>query len=312
MTTVPILLIAFNRPENTKKVLEALEVVKPQFLFVAADGPRKTHPEDVRKCSQTRDLFNTLPWKCTIHKLFRNENFGCGKGPSDAISWFFQNVEEGIILEDDCFPSPDFFFFCEVMLSKYRYETKVFQIAGTNFLETWKSNNQGYHFSIFSHTWGWATWKRVWEKYDYTLTNWGTEDSYNQLQVKLNRKKEFAKLKSIFDNTKENNKGITWWDFQFCFTILINDGLCLVPSVNLITNIGVGPDSTHTNNPSDIGTPSLPLFTLDRSKVLRDYPLIADKTFDKKYFKRSFLKPAKLHRRLIKLILRLVSGLKNN
>lgn len=308
MYQTPILLIIFNRPATTQQVFNAIKQVKPKFLFVAADGPRPTMPDDKEKCKQARAIIEQIDWDCDIKILFREKNLGCGCGPAEAITWFFENVEEGIILEDDCLPSNDFFRFAETMLHKYKDNDKIMLVAGTNFLGSWKSKKQAYFFSSFIHTWGWASWQRAWSLYDYELSDWGEKKSLSQFKKNIATRRMYNRLMYIFDYTKANLSSITWWDFQWCYCVLKNGGLCVVPSVNLITNLGIGSDSSHTTNPNNLATPILKTYVL-KGNLLDDMPLVAELPFDKKFFKKIFLKKRNLITRSIKFLRRNIKKL---
>lgn len=286
MYQTPILFIIFNRPDTTQQVFNAIKNIQPKYLYVAADGARKNKPDDIEKCKQAREIIQQVDWDCEVKTLFRNENRGCGRGPAEAITWFFENVEEGIILEDDCLPGNDFFRFSETMLNKYRDNEKVMLIGGTNFLNTWKSEKQSYHFSSFIHTWGWATWRQAWNKYNFELKGWGTKESVYLLKHNVKTTRMFKRFKYIFDYTKKNIASVTWWDFQWCYCVLINGGLCVVPSVNLITNLGVGTDSTHTTNLTDSSTPVLKSEHL--GELIENNFIMQDIDFDKEFFLKAF------------------------
>src|SRR6266550_5208861 len=167
---VPVLLIVFNRPDVTAQVLEALAKVRPRRLFVAADGPRSDSATDVELCRQTREVACNPDWKCEVVSLLQNENLGCGRGESAAMSWFFDHVEEGIILEDDCLPSSSFFDFCAYLLDKYRDHERVGSIGGNFFLPDMVQIGQPYYFSKYLQAWGWATWRRTWQHYRFDLS----------------------------------------------------------------------------------------------------------------------------------------------
>lgn len=242
MYKVPILFLVFNRPDTTKIVFEAIRKVKPKRLFIAADGPRK-HKNEEQKCVQAREIALNIDWPCEVNTLFRNENLGCGLAVSQAISWFFSKVEEGIILEDDCLPSTSFFCFCEQLLIKYKYNERIFHISGNNFQNGFWRGSGDYYFSKFSHSWGWATWRRAWLLYNYNI--------YID-KVVLERNfpgKRFRRLKhnwySNFDDLQK--KHINTWDYQWHYTCWVNDALSIIPNKNLVLNIGFGIDSTHTS-----------------------------------------------------------------
>src|SRR6478736_1770065 len=167
----PILFIVFNRPDTTRVVFEAIRKVKPKKLYIAADGIRSKVKSDEENCAKVRAIVNDVDWECDVKTLFHEENLNCGKAPSTAISWLFENEEEGIILEDDCLPSTSFFLFCEELLERYRYDSRVMHIGGNNFLNGWqKDNDYSYYFSRSGHIWGWATWRRAWNKFDFDIS----------------------------------------------------------------------------------------------------------------------------------------------
>ena len=106
----PLLLITWRRPHTLRKVIDAIRPFAPSLLFVACDGPNPDRPGEVDKVAATRALIdNEIDWPCQISRLYSDANQGCRLGVSHAITWFFNHVEEGIILEDDCVPHPDFF-----------------------------------------------------------------------------------------------------------------------------------------------------------------------------------------------------------
>ena len=161
MFEVPVLLLVFNRPGTAQQVFDAIKEIKPRQLFVVADGPRPDKPDDVLKCEATRKIFNGIDWQCELKTLFRDENRGCGRGPAEAITWFFEQIEEGIILEDDCVPDESFFTYCRQLLHKYRDDEGVFMITGTNALKAWRPTRSSYFYSAFEHSLGWTTWLRT-------------------------------------------------------------------------------------------------------------------------------------------------------
>ncbi len=242
MFNTPILFIVFNRPDTTKKVFEAIRNVRPKELFVAADGPRKNIAGDSELCEEVRKIATTIDWDCKLTTLFRDKNLGCGVGPSEAITWFFENVEEGIILEDDVLPTQSFFHFCKEMLTKFKEDLQIMHVSGNNF-ELSEIGLDCYYLSKIPHSWGWATWRRAWEKFDFKLVNFKDDQICN-----------YFKHPSI-DNYWHNIFRLTkkeWhehvWDYQWIFAIFHNNGLSVIPQRNLVSNIGFGEDSTHTSD----------------------------------------------------------------
>lgn len=239
-----VLFLVFNRPDTTRQVFEAIRKAKPPRLYVAADGPRADKPGEAEKVGQVRRIATQVDWECEVETLFREKNLGCRVAVSSAITWFFENEEEGIILEDDCLPSQSFFWFCEELLERYRDDERIMHISGDNFQNGLKRGDATYYFSKISHIWGWATWKRAWKFYDVNI------GSFPQF-------KEKRKMKDVFDSKREQNywsrilqsvydgKNDTW-DYQWNYTVWTQNGLCVLPNINLVSNIGYGNNSTHT------------------------------------------------------------------
>ncbi|KKQ10956.1 MAG: nucleotide-diphospho-sugar transferase [candidate division TM6 bacterium GW2011_GWF2_36_6] len=260
----PVLFIIFNRPSTTKLVFNQIKKVKPKKLFIAADGPRPGNLNDVVNCSKARKIVNEIDWNCQVYTLFRDENLGCGRAVSSAINWFFKNVEEGIILEDDCLPDESFFAFCSLMLDKYRFDKQVMMISGTNFLFNKIENSNGYFFSKTYFAWGWATWRRAWNLYNFEIDDWN-----RQRDTKLGRLRKIFRHRDVVDYWCENfdkivNKKIDTWDYQWCYSCIFNDGLSLNPISNLISNIGL--IGAHGSGKSIFL--ELPTKKIDTSKIL--------------------------------------------
>lgn len=248
-TKSPVLFIIFNRPGTTGQVFERIREAKPTRLYVAADGPRASKQNEDALCSLTRSIIDGVDWPCEVKTLFRNENLGCKEAVSSAIDWFFEHEEEGIILEDDCLPAPTFFSFCDTMLEKYRYDTRVRHITGCNLQFGKKWGDASYYFSNMTHVWGWAGWRRVWADYDKTLNRYN-DDVAENLRVIFPDPFIVSSLKTIFEEVKEGK--IDTWDYQLDFANFFNSGLTIIPNENLISNIGFGNGATHTLDKDDI------------------------------------------------------------
>lgn len=210
----PILFIVFNRPETTNAVLESIRSVRPLYLYVAADGPRAGVEADLSSCEAARRIATTTDWPCELRTRFRDSNVGCGLNVSSAISWFFDNVEQGIILEDDCVPGRSFYPFCEELLEYHSEHARVMHIGGDNFQYGHVRGKASYYYSRFAHVWGWASWRRAWKAYDFNLRPaWELRDT---------------------------------WDTQWQLSIERAGGVAIVPNVNLVKNVGFGEAATHT------------------------------------------------------------------
>jgi hypothetical protein len=283
----PVLFVVFNRIDTTSIVFESIKHARPKKLYIAADGPRPNNASDAEKCQLIRDLVVKVDWDCELKTLFREENLGCGLGPAGAYDWFFENEEEGIILEDDCLPDPTFFQYCQEMLEKYRHDTKIMHITGSNFQKGWQNDKDySYYFSSYPHEWGWATWRRAWKLYDFKVEKYPELDEKNYFKGYFDswfeRKYRLAKIARSYNNPNAN-----WWDYQWSFALFSHSGLSIIPNVNMIENIGFGADATHTLSTSD---------ELKQNKIHPiQFPLkhpsfiIRDNKSDHRYFKALYL-----------------------
>jgi hypothetical protein len=268
----PILFIVFNRPDVTAKVFETIKKTKPRRLYVAADGPRQDEINDIERVAKVRKIATAVDWPCEVKTLFREKNLGCKYGCSTAISWFFEHEEQGIILEDDCFPHQDFFYFCQTLLYYYLNENKILAITGDNFQNNHKRGKASYYFSKYFHCWGWATWRRAWQYYDSEIKFWPDWKNSSDWKNKLPDKVERRYWKNIFDLVYK--KKIDTWDYSFTASILKKRGLVATPNVNLVSNIGFDQDGTHVKI-FDEKIASLPIEALTEfyhpKKIEQDY-----------------------------------------
>lgn len=236
----PILFLVFNRPETTNIVWKEIRKIKPNQLFIAADAPRIHHPEDIVKCKQVREIFNSIDWPCHHSLLYREEHLGCKLAVSTAISWFFENVQHGIILEDDCLPDISFFTFCETMLIKFKDQKNIFHITGNNFQHSIQRGAGSYYFSKYAHIWGWATWKRAWSTYSLTLTDWNQFQRSRLFSELFSSTTELNFWKNKFNKYHSNPQVNNYWSLQWQYTCWLHGALTITPQQNLVTNIGLG------------------------------------------------------------------------
>jgi hypothetical protein len=239
----PILFLVFNRLDTASKVFGMIKKIKPRKLFVASDGPRNdAEAENVHKVRRMVEV--GIDWECELEVLYREKNLGCKQAVSEAMDWFFDRVEEGIILEDDCLPDQSFFSFCQNLLEEYRNDNRVMHIGGTNFQHGKTRGKDSYYFSKFSHIWGWATWRRAWKLYDVNMKSYPEFVKSNTISQIWNERYLqcfwIKALNSVYDGKLDT------WDHQWTYAVWINGGLSIVPNENLVTNIGFGVNATHT------------------------------------------------------------------
>lgn len=267
----PVLLIAWRRPQTISIVIDAIRQVSPNRLFIACDGPNPAHPGEAEKVEATRKVIeDRIDWHCNISRLYSDENQGCRLGPIRAINWFFEQVDEGIILEDDCVPHPDFFAYCATLLQRYREDRRVWCIGGSNFQRGNIRGKGSYYFSRYPHTWGWATWRRCWDHYDADLRSWPKVRQSTYLDSIFEDRYEQLHWSEFWERLYTNALPNTCWDYQWCLTCMVNGGLTALPNHNLVRNIGFDADATHT--PYANAEPgSLARFVIDSTSQLEGF-----------------------------------------
>lgn len=268
----PVAFIIFNRPDKTERVFAEIAKAKPPKLLVIADGPRANRIGEAEKCDATRAIIKRIDWPCEVLTNFSDVNLGCKNRVASGIDWVFEQVEEAIILEDDCLPHPTFFRFCEELLSYYRDDERIGMISGDNFQFGEQRTEASYYFSRYSHIWGWATWRRAWKHYDREANNWPAIKSTGWLKVLISSIKERKYWNNIFQEVYDGK--IDTWDYQWVLTVWSQGMISIMPNVNLISNIGFGNDATHTHGISiyaDLNTEAMQ-FPLRHPKVLLPHP----------------------------------------
>lgn len=282
----PVLFLIYKRLETTKRVFEIIRKVRPPKLYIAGDGPKdwvKGEPEKVRAVREF--VSNNIDWDCAVKTLFRDKNLGCGIAVSEALSWFFQNEEQGIILEDDTLPSISFFWFCEKLLEIYKDDKRIGMISGNNFQDGIKRGDGDYYFSSFAHIWGWASWRDRWEGYDFKLDSFSDDKFIEEI---WDDKKMIKFWKRVFWITKRGK--INNWDAQWCFHLWKRKMLTILPNVNLVTNIGAGLDATF-DKVKQKGVSEIPNYEIDIYDLKHPSMIIRDTQADQYTFEKYIYKP---------------------
>lgn len=239
----PVLFLIFNRPIETSEVFSRIREYRPRKLFIAADGPRSNSPDDQELCAETKLIIERIDWDCKINTLFREDNLGCKRAVESAISWFFEHVQEGIILEDDCVPHGNFFHFCHELLVENRHNEKIALIAGFNPIDS-RDFSHEYRYSSYAGIWGWATWKRAWEHYSPTFDGLADFLDSARLNQILNSPEEAAYWSETF--LKESVQNQRSWAYPWLYSWWRRGAKGILPTVNLVSNIGFGAAATHT------------------------------------------------------------------
>lgn len=248
MLNAPVLFLIYNRPSPTARVFEAIRKAQPRYLFIAGDGAKNT--EDAQKVAEARAIITKIDWNCEVKTLFRNENLGCGIAVRQAITWFFQSVESGIIIEDDCLVENSFFSYCETLLAHYAYQEQVMVVSAMSF-QLYPQKKQdiaqsSYYFSNFSQIWGWATWRRAWEKLDFDMIGWDEfvrTEKIKQITPHRQAQRFWIQYLQSYKDKNPNLWATRWW-----FSVWQARGLTIAPYINLVSNIGFGSDGTNAKS----------------------------------------------------------------
>lgn len=286
--TTPIAFIIFNRPDTTGQVFAEIAKARPPKLLIIGDGPRPNKVGEAERVATTRAIINKVDWPCEVLTNFSKTNLGCKKRVSSGIDWVFEEVEEAIILEDDCLPDPSFFRFCQEMLEHYRDDLRIGMISGDNFQFGRTKGKESYYFSKYTHIWGWATWRNRWKAYDVNMGLWPQVRDQGRLQDLILEKKEVSYWRSILERVYQGK--IDTWDYQWSFANWRMGRINILPSVNLISNIGFGLDATRTIIPSPLA--NLPIQVMQFPLL---HPVLfirshdADRLSDRRCFRRPLI-----------------------
>lgn len=293
-SNVPVLMVFFNRPEPLQKVFEAVKKAKPKILFIAQDGAREGNQTDAENVARCREVVKNIDWDCDVHYDYSEINLGCGRRMSSAISWAFESVDRLMILEDDCVPGEDFFPFCEELLERYEDDKRISMISAMNHLGTYENENKdSYLFCHSGAIWGWATWKRQWDMYDFELKNISDADVFKIIKDSAfpgYYKADLARQGRDRISKLQKGEKLSSWTFQFNILRVLNNQLTIVPTKNMVSNVGITADSTHASGSlKQIPKALRPIFFMVHRKM--EFPLIhpqfiyADNVFDKKVWK---------------------------
>lgn len=297
--TAPVLLIAFNRPDTTIITFESIRKVKPQKLYIAIDGPRNNKPDEPELCKEVLKITKQIDWDCEAKYLIREQNLGCKLGVTSAISWSLEKEERIIVIEDDIVAVPAFFSFAEELLEKYKDDERIAMISANQYTPI--KMEDSYLFTKYGHIWGWATWKRVWDKFDVFLPDIESsvigglsEFSYiNNSEHKYHQKYFSLWMEKILSKTENA------WGPQFVFFRHRNNLLSIAPRVNLASNIGT--TSSRTDNVAKINEHYFPA---DKSFYLLDHPkkVELNTAYDYHHFKKHIINKSTLIKRIFRKV----------
>jgi hypothetical protein len=265
----PVVFLIHKRPDTTEKVFQEIARARPRQLFVVADGPAPGNAREARRCAESREIVRAISWDCEVLRNYADMRLGLKRRISSGLDWAFSQVEEAIILEDDCAPHPDFFRFCENLLSHFRDDPRIMMISGNNFQERARPCTATYYFSRIAHIWGWATWRRAWQCYDVGMTAFPRFVSERRIDSILPDTAMQAHYLDLLRGTYDDQ--IDNWGYRWQFAVWNRGGLVATPNSNLVSNIGFGPDATHTPTPHPLfaNRPTYPLDVIEHANDVR-------------------------------------------
>ena len=243
----PVIFLVFNRPDLTAAVFERIRAARPPELLVVCDGPRAGIVDEPEKVAAVREIIERgVDWPCQVHREYAVENMGCRDRVASGLTWAFSKVEEAIVIEDDCLPEPSFFGFCEELLERYREDSRIMHIAGTNLAAPYLRLRASYWFSHQPAIWGWASWRRAWQHYDLEMRAW--DERSREFRTSFASRWEAQYWLPIVDLARYQGKKATTWDFAWMFACRVRRGMCIMPTNNLVQNIGFGDSASHTTD----------------------------------------------------------------
>ena len=281
ISIAPVVILLYNRPSHVKHIIDSLSTIKPNKIYLVADGPSSSKDQEL--CQEARRAAENIAWKCHVVKIYSDEHFGLRKRVVTGLNEVFSKEPMAIILEDDCIPDPSFFKYCDTLLKEYKNNKDILSIAGFNNNPTKKRGNS-YHFSKYVESWGWATWSRAWQLYDDTMIDWPNLRRTDWLRKYTGSFWESIYWKYIFDLTYQGKYDS--WAYRWMYSAFLYKSLTAVPSDNLITNIGFGPEATHTKHKSNHPSSSQMNFPVRHPKLVR-----VNKAEDSAYISRIYKRP---------------------
>jgi len=254
---VPVVIIGFNRPDVLEQLFQVLRIAAPKKVFVIADGPREDVPEDIENCAKVIELFRSIDWTDDVTEIFSDTNMGCNHRIPTGITEVMRHVDRAIILEDDCIPHISFFKFCEEMLTTYENDERIMHITGSNFQANRPTSAFSYYFSRYALCWGWATWRRAWDKFSFGMPYWEGLKDDGWLNYYINDHEEVKFWTQLYDTM---HSGVDLWDHQWNYITWMQSAYSIVPNGNLISNIGYQNEAQHdTNMFPTLGLPTHPI-----------------------------------------------------
>lgn len=279
----PVMLFVFNRPDKLSKVFEVIKKVKPETLILVSDGPRTSIPNEKYLVEESRRIVDNIDWVCDVHKIYSEINQGLYTTMWDAFDYIFSLFDRVIVLEDDVVPTESFFTFTSELLEKYKDDKRIQRISGMNFLGEYPLDlNKDYFFAKEASIWGFAFWKRIYLDFDRGHKYSG---EYVDDQMKSKMPKQVYKEYMNYQKSGYSNGHMAGLEYFFGLHKHLYNTTCVIPRKNLISNIGFGMDSMHSNDLKTMPKGQRRMFNMETSEInLLNYNdhIIEDNKYNKK------------------------------
>lgn len=301
----PVLLITFARPEYAAKSFAAIRNAKPPTLYLYNNAPRSTNKDEVLRNSQVRQILNNVDWECDLKTFYRDEHVDVYTSIYSAIDWIFDNEEQAIIIEEDCVASLAFFDYCEKLLSIYKNEKKVWMLTGDNFTPEGNPPDMPYFFTRYGHIYGWASWSDRWNNQDRKLSGLGDLIKSKHFYTYFGDERRGKYFEKMFVKFYKKLGKYNPWDFIKSYNMIASSTYAIIPSINLVSNIGVS--GQHNKNIKPSKNHNLPIPTFSEFKFDKLLSEIEPTTYDDYHFQHHYwLRRVSLPSRVFNKILRIL------
>ena len=296
LVDIPVILIFFTRDDTLKKVFEKIKEAKPSKLFLVQDGARRERPDDEERIQRCRQIVEDIDWECEVFKNYAEENMGCGKRVSSGISWAFQHVDRLVILEDDCVVEPTFFEFSRQLLEKYKDDSRVGMISALNHFKEWNCGKNDYFFVKTGPIAAWATWKRVWDQFDFSISDYSDVYFKKLLQQSFHHDRAARHMLKHWNRIYQriqNGEKIRFWGAQYSYLMYKLNAVAIVPQHSLSCNIGVGDGATFSGPGLRFMRKAVREWFFHETRPM-EFPLkhpqavLPDEDYDNRYYKISY------------------------
>jgi Glycosyl transferase family 2 len=249
MTLAPIVLFAYNRPEHTRRTVEALQLnpgARDSVLYAYSDGPKDG--SQVAAVRNVRNYLHSIEGFKSISIVEREANRGLAASIIAGVTEVLQRYSTAIVMEDDLLSAPKYLSYMNSALDMYRPRSDIFSVTGYNYpLPIPADYQKPAYLSYRGSSWGWGTWIDRWQKVDWDLKGFPEllNDAEAQQRFACGGNDLFPMLKLQMSGKLDS------WAIRFDFAHSTNEAFCLHPVHPLIRNIGFDGTGVHCSVGND-------------------------------------------------------------